>query len=370
MKNFKVIFWLIAFFPLGLYFMFKETEWSNVAKSIIAIIGTFILGFAISSGGLSVLIAISGLTILFSAVMYFIYSIMRRRQKRTAVLLMIFGTLLLGFGSFQVHTETVEAERVAQEQKAEEERIEAERVAEEKRIEEERLAEEQKAKEKDIKKKTDIALRVLEKVEESPTEGNFKAAQTAVNNIPDGNSELKERIENVEDRVNEYIVELDAASALVETAESSQARTDYDVAYEAASALSIKSSTLDNKLARLDSSLTKVEEENAEKQRLAEEANKKAEDERLAKEKADQEATQAASSSSSSTQNESQSTPSTPASSEKMYVDQNGDGTIKGSVNGIYHTPGSTYYGRTKNVVQWFKTTSEAEAAGYRAPKR
>lgn len=367
MKNLKVIFWLIAFFPLGLYFMFKETEWSTIAKSIIAIIGTFILGFAVSNGGLSVLVVLSGVTVLFSAILYFIYSIMRRRQKRTAVLLMIFGTLLLGFGSFQVHNQTVEAERIAEEQRVEEERIEAERVAEEKRIEEERIAEEQKAKEKNIKEKTDIALRVLEKVEESPTEGNFKAAQTAVNNIPDGNSELEERINNVEDRVNEYIVELDAASTLVETAESSQSRTDYDVAYEAASALSIKSSTLDNKLARLDSSLNKVEEENAEKQRLAEEANKKAEDERLAKEKAAQEA---ASSSSSSTQNESQTPPSNPASSEKMYVDQNGDGTIKGSVNGIYHTPGSTYYGRTKNVVQWFKTTSEAEAAGYRAPER
>ncbi|MBA3926250.1 hypothetical protein [Listeria rustica] len=53
-----------------------------------------------------------------------------------------------------------------------------------------------------------------------------------------------------------------------------------------------------------------------------------------------------------------------------QYVDANGQGTIKGSVNGIYHVPGGTYYNRTKNVVAWFKTTAEAEAAGYRASER
>src|SRR5690625_325129 len=47
-----------------------------------------------------------------------------------------------------------------------------------------------------------------------------------------------------------------------------------------------------------------------------------------------------------------------------------GDCDIKGSVNGIYHVPGSTYYSRTKNVAQWFCSTEEAENAGYRAPKR
>ncbi|SDN46005.1 hypothetical protein SAMN04488137_4529 [Fictibacillus solisalsi] len=43
---------------------------------------------------------------------------------------------------------------------------------------------------------------------------------------------------------------------------------------------------------------------------------------------------------------------------------------IKGSENGIYHVPGSTYYDRTTHVVQWFCSVEEAEEAGYRAPKR
>jgi glucan-binding YG repeat protein len=52
------------------------------------------------------------------------------------------------------------------------------------------------------------------------------------------------------------------------------------------------------------------------------------------------------------------------------YVDANGKGLIKGSKTHIYHVPGSTYYSRTTNVAQWFKTVKEAEAAGYRAPER
>lgn len=52
-----------------------------------------------------------------------------------------------------------------------------------------------------------------------------------------------------------------------------------------------------------------------------------------------------------------------------QYVDSNGNGLIKGSQSKIYHVPGSKYYNSTKNVVKWFKTIEEAEAAGYRAPK-
>lgn len=53
-----------------------------------------------------------------------------------------------------------------------------------------------------------------------------------------------------------------------------------------------------------------------------------------------------------------------------QYVDANGSGLIKGSNSHIYHVPGSTYYNKTTNVVQWFKTVEEAEAAGYRAPEK
>lgn len=59
------------------------------------------------------------------------------------------------------------------------------------------------------------------------------------------------------------------------------------------------------------------------------------------------------------------------ASGETQYVDPaTGQGLIKGSKNKIYHLPGSTYYDKTTNPEAWFKTVSEAQAAGYRAPKK
>ena len=60
----------------------------------------------------------------------------------------------------------------------------------------------------------------------------------------------------------------------------------------------------------------------------------------------------------------------TNANGETQYVDANGNGLIKGSSSGIYHLPGSKYYDKTTRPVRMFKTISEAEQAGFRAPKR
>lgn len=62
----------------------------------------------------------------------------------------------------------------------------------------------------------------------------------------------------------------------------------------------------------------------------------------------------------------------TPAveSGDGVWVDENGNGLIKGSSSGIYHTPESSYYDRTTNPKQMFKSVQEAKDAGYRAPKR
>ncbi|MBC1905890.1 hypothetical protein HCA64_05335 [Listeria booriae] len=93
-----------------------------------------------------------------------------------------------------------------------------------------------------------------------------------------------------------------------------------------------------------------IDAENAEKERIAKE-------EQAAKEK--EAAEQKANEEKEREQQEAQD--SAPAQEQ---------GQIKGSYSGIYHVPGSTYYDRTTNVKEWFNTVAEAEAAGYRAPKR
>jgi len=58
---------------------------------------------------------------------------------------------------------------------------------------------------------------------------------------------------------------------------------------------------------------------------------------------------------------------------QKLYVDEQGRGLIKGNINSqgekIYHLPGGMYYDRTIPEV-WFKTEEEAQAAGFRKSKR
>lgn len=57
----------------------------------------------------------------------------------------------------------------------------------------------------------------------------------------------------------------------------------------------------------------------------------------------------------------------------KVYVDSSGRGLIKGNINSrgekIYHIPGDPWYSITK-AERWFRTEAEAQAAGFRPPKR
>lgn len=52
-----------------------------------------------------------------------------------------------------------------------------------------------------------------------------------------------------------------------------------------------------------------------------------------------------------------------------VYVDENGNGLIKGSNGGKYHVPGSQYYNNTTKPKAMFKSIKEAQAAGYVAPR-
>ncbi|PNR95841.1 thermonuclease family protein [Petrotoga sp. 9PWA.NaAc.5.4] len=58
---------------------------------------------------------------------------------------------------------------------------------------------------------------------------------------------------------------------------------------------------------------------------------------------------------------------------QKLYVDEQGKGLIKGNINSkgekIYHLPGGIYYNQTIPEV-WFKTEEEAQAAGFRRSLR
>lgn len=383
MANWKVITALILFFPLGLYWMFKYTDWSDKIKWIISSFFALITGITFISELFYELLFLSALFLSIVSVIWFIYAILRRKQKRNALIAFALGLFMFVYSINVMSEQSAEAERIAQE-----ELLEQERIVEEERLEEKRLAEEQKIKELE-EKYLAITIEAVENAEESPTRSNYDKAVELVEELSEPNQELKDRIANIEEAVISHEEAANKASLAVDKAEEHRDRDTYDEAYLLVTSLALEDEQLISRLNSIDEELTLAEEQKIEEERIAkekaekEEADRKAAEEKAAQEKAiaDQKAAeekaaaeQAQSSSdnsgSSSSASGSQTTPPASTPSTKLYVDQNGNGTIKGSNSQIYHIPGSTYYDRTTNVARWFKTIEEAEAAGYRAPKR
>ena len=165
--------------------------------------------------------------------------------------------------------------------------------------------------------------------------------------------------------------ELKTATNAVKLAERKPTRASFDKANTLVVALTNENKELSNRLTKVISIVEenealaqkKAEVESKEKERIANEkleTERKIEEEQKAVEEkriADEQARIA--------QEQEQQQQQT-----QTAAVETGQGLIKGSESGIYHTPGSTYYDRTTNVVQWFNTIEEAVAAGYRAPKR
>src|SRR5699024_4210563 len=165
-----------------------------------------------------------------------------------------------------------------------------------------------------------------------------ETANEDTTNLENENAKLTDQLE----QMNDQQTELEESVKKLETKLESEEKENIEFE-ETIDELKEENTTLDEKIEEL-------------------EKEKKDEETRVAiAEKKDKETKSTSSSSKQQTQ-----------SSTKSNNDTSNDGDcdIKGSENGIYHTPGSTYYSRTKNVAEWFCSTAEAEGAGYRAQER
>jgi len=411
MKNWIVIAWLIIFFPVGLYLMFKHTNWSRKVKTVVAVIFSLFAVLLIASGAVLDFIFVQSFFSIFIGFIMLIYSLITKRNKRYGAIVLVLSILLTGCLAPDIEADHADQEAIEQEeQRLKEEEEEKEREAEAERLRGEAIA-------------------AIEAVEEEPTQKNYDKAVKQLENMLDADQELEKRLEEAKADVEEYEEQLTQAKEALKEAEEDKDRASYDEAYELIHSLAVSNPLLEKKLTRLDEELTEIEEE---EQRIAEEeAERKAKEEaeQKAKEKAEQKAKEkeeaekeriaaeqkqaeeaekkAAQEAQEKKANESRSSGNSGGSSNSQsngnsggssnsqsngnsnssndsqpseapapkpvpgeYVDENGNGLIKGSSGGIYHVPGSTYYKRTTNPVRMFKTVGEAEAAGFRAPKR
>lgn len=199
--------------------------------------------------------------------------------------------------------------------------------------------------------------------EKSKSKSDYQAAEKLVAAAPVGKEGFQQRLTTVQTAIaekekNEQLVA--SATAAVEKAEQEPTNEAYyNEAIKQIDALNSPNQALTKRVAvvktQLDAHKEKQRKE-AEAQKLAAEKAQKEQAEAAAKAQAEAEAQQAA---------------QAPAEVETAAAEApSGNALIKGSRNGIYHVPGSRYYNRTTNPVDWFSTVEEAEAAGYRAPKQ
>lgn len=276
MKNWVVILWLLLFFPVGLYLMYKHTDWSKKVKTGITI---FYVVFAMISIVSELVVPLLGLTsflLIPIGALTLIYSFIKKTDRRKGTAILFLGILLFAFSAPRL--EAQEAERIAIELQ---EKKEQDRIAEEKRQEEVAKKEEQERIEKEKQLKQE-ATEAVELVETEPTRENYDKAFTLIQSLDLADSTLENKLSDVKPLVEEYEEKVSAVEEAIAKAEETKDRETYEQAYELAAALPIKNARLDNRLVSLNRELTKIEEE----ERIAAE---KAEEERIAAEKAEQE---------------------------------------------------------------------------------
>ena len=291
MDNKRITLWLVLFFTIGIYLMFKDSDWSITVK--LGISAFFMI--LVMLGGLeviSIVLMIGTFVLLFLGGLSFI-----RKKSHLKSFALIASSLLLFAGSYHI-SETIESEQIAIEQaeiRAQEERV---RIAEEKKQAE---IEKQKELERIEEQK---ALRVkilstLDKVEAEPTIENYNAVKQILSDL-DSKSDIVSRLDKIKPEVDAYEETRKIAREAVVLAETEKSRSSYDEAVRVVSSLSIAHKGLDARLNQLSNELNQIEveqlaaEKEAEEKRVAEAAE--AEELRVvAAQKASQEASQSAS---------------------------------------------------------------------------
>ena len=396
MKNWKTIVWLMLFFPIGIYFMFKETKWTKGIKYLITAVLVIVTTLLAYSGLLLESFYISGLLILISGIISTIYSFTRNKQHKASIAILFLGLVLFSGSTQQMDTRAQERFAIAEQARIEEEtRIENERqqalLAEatsaveqaEEEISRENydkaftkvsalsqkdrnLADRLDSIDKQLisEEKTKEATILVEKAEKENTRSHYEKAASAIQALPTKNSELAERIVKIEKLILAHEKQVEEAETSLSQAETSKDRKGYKQAYLLVTSLPHQDDGLIKRLETLDSTIEKQEKQIAQEKKLAEE---KAAEEQAAIELAEIEQTELEQANAVQVQ-EATIIEYDYDNSVDLYEEE--QGAIKGSNSGIYHVPGSTYYDRTTNVVEWFHTIEEAEAAGYRAPKR
>lgn len=185
MKNWKVIGWIILFFPLGIYYMYTYTNWSKkLIYGISGLYGSIVL-ISLLSGVLPELGLLSGFTFLITSIGLMIKSLIQKTNKKYYIGLLVSSGLLVGVTSANIEVVNPEV-RIASEIEEREKQEEIER------LEEERI---------NLENNLSDATLAVEKAEEEKTRPSLDNAYDLLENLSIKDRDLIERLEVIEEHV-------------------------------------------------------------------------------------------------------------------------------------------------------------------------
>lgn len=359
MKNWKIIAWIIFFFPLGLYYMLTYSGWSKkVTYGITTLYGLFIL-LSLVSGVIVEVGFLLGISLFVASVALLIKNFFRKENLRNSLTLLVSSILFITVTGMNIEVEDPEV-RIAAE--AEERRLqeETERI----KIEQEKLAQALEAVEKaeeeysrnyldvayelveeiqnestnkevsdqvselferlDAVEKTIIAgelledfISELELAEETPSRIRLDRIEKQIVEIDEVEEEYITRVERIREQIELEEAQISIAEQKVEEAESNPTWSNHEAAVLAISSLQSNKSALTTKIDTVEEKIIAHEQE---AQRKKEEAEKKAAEQAQkaeAEKKAQAEAQRKASEESNATSSSSDKTTSNPSSSSE-----------------------------------------------------
>lgn len=264
MESWKIILWLVLFFPVGIYLMFKHSDWPTKAKIAISIFFLFIsVGVAAIMGELMYLTG-------FILFIIGIYTFIKKKDKKKSLILLALGTLLFtttATVNYQIG-QAEERERIAIEL---EEKKEAERLLQVKH-EQEIAAKAAKAEQKRIEQEKKLkaqqetnqrAVEAIEKAEKEPSKENYDLAFQALNKLDKEESDLISRLDKIKPVMEKYEEEKVAILTAIEKAEGDKTRTSYNEAHGLVAAVTFSNSSFTNRLSKLDTEIKVIEKEKA-----------------------------------------------------------------------------------------------------------
>lgn len=295
MKDFKIILWLAIFNPIGLYKMYKDSDWSNSTKYIV----TVLVGLAdvalVYNEFLFYALAYSSIFILFIGLISLIMSFNKKSDKKASVVILVAGIFLFGGSTYQIEAE--QARQVAIEEQQRQELLEKKKKEEQRlKIDEATAAVEEAEENKTwnqyikadnllqkiyfehpelsgLRKRLDVldnfltkeenfkkAKLALEKAEENQTEINYKAALSLINTVDVEGTDFKERLALVKEVVDaDNLIKEEIAIALEEAKETKD-RGSYEEASILLATLTASDSKLSDQLSEVEKIIVDEEE--------------------------------------------------------------------------------------------------------------